>query len=90
MDLDENLLLSLPSALAMTNKPIDNNDNLIPITTQNYMDKYKQLEQILADERRNNEEVKKFYKALKIDHTRFEIYDLIIKTIVMIKIYYLN
>ena len=71
MDLDENLLLSLPSALAMTNKPIDNNDNLIPITTQNYMDKYKQLEQILADERRNNEEVKKFYKALKNDHTRF-------------------
>jgi hypothetical protein len=68
---ENNLLLSLPSALAMTNKASDNilNDNLI--STQNYMDKYKQLEKILADEKKTNEDFKKFYKALKSDHTRF-------------------
>ena len=66
---EENLLLSLPSALVMTSK-LPDNDNMIPISTQNYMDKYKQLEKILADEKKTNEEFKKFYKALKNDHTR--------------------
>ena len=89
---DENLLLSLPSHLAMTGSNMragvgDGMDTslngmgggsggggggLIPISTQNYMDKYRELEKILGDEKKTNDEFKKFYKALKTDHTRIK------------------
>jgi hypothetical protein len=71
---DENLLLSLPAALAMTSGGLgmggENNENFIPLSSQNYTEKYKELEKILADERRNNDELKRLYKSLKTDHTR--------------------
>ena len=68
---DENMMLSLPPGMQMVfNSGADNNENLVPITTQNYMTRYKELENILADEKKANEEIKQFYKALKSDHTR--------------------
>jgi hypothetical protein len=73
---DENLL-SLPAALAMYNVTgqfgSENNGeegNFLPITTQNYMEKYKEMERILADEKKTNNQFKKFYQVLKTDHTR--------------------
>ena len=71
---DENLLLSLPAALAMTNGGImgggDNNESFMPITTQNYSEKYRELEKVNDQLKKNNEELKRLYKSLKSDHTR--------------------
>lgn len=69
---DENMLMSLPPGFAMTGNGLNDNinDNFIPISTQNYSDKYRDLENILSDEKKTNEEFKKFYKVLKADHTR--------------------
>lgn len=64
--MDENLLMSLPAALLAG--PIESEN--VMLTTQNYAEKYRELERILAEERKNSEEVKKFYKVLKSDHTR--------------------
>jgi hypothetical protein len=73
---DENLLLSLPAALAMRSSgqfgdQIDGESSFLPITTQNYMEKYKELEKILAEEKKTNDQFKKYYSVLKTDHTRF-------------------
>jgi hypothetical protein len=65
---DENLILSLPAAL--NNMNFNENENFAPLTTQNYPERYKELEKILADEKKTNQEFKKFYKILKTDHTR--------------------
>jgi hypothetical protein len=67
---DENLMLSLPVGLQMHGSIPMDNENFALLNTQNYMDKYKEIENILADEKKTNEEFKKFYKALKTDHTR--------------------
>lgn len=69
---DENMILSLPAALANNSRLTEHNinENLNPITTQNYVEKYKDLENVLADEKKTNEELQKYYKVLKTDHTR--------------------
>ena len=75
---DNNLLLSLPPALAMRSSGhyYDDSNNgltdaeLIPLTTQNYMERYRDLERILGEEKKTNEQLKKFYNVLKTDHTR--------------------
>ena len=68
---DNNLFLSLPAGLLNTGTGMMIEDeNLMPLTTQNYSERYKELERILADEKKTNEEFKKFYKVLKTDHTR--------------------
>ena len=67
---EENLMLSLPVGLQMHGSIPMDNENFALLNTQNYMDKYKEIENILADEKKTNEEFKKFYKALKTDHTR--------------------
>jgi hypothetical protein len=67
---DENLLLSLPTALGGTAGFVENNENFMPLSTQNYAERFKELEKILAEEKKTNEEFKKFYKVLKTDHTR--------------------
>jgi hypothetical protein len=71
---DNNLLLSLPTNLqAIINNNGDyNNESFMPLTSQNYGEKYKEMEKILSDEKKTNEEFKKFYKALKTDHTRLK------------------
>lgn len=71
---DNNLLLSLPPALAMRSSGYydeANDPELLPLTTQNYMERYRDLEKILSEEKKTNEQLKKFYNALKTDHTRF-------------------
>jgi len=71
---EENLLLSLPAALAMTGGGMmgggDNNESFIPITTQNYTEKYRDLERLNDELKKNNDELKRLYKSLKTDHTR--------------------
>jgi hypothetical protein len=70
---DENMLLSLPAALGGLGGGGDNNnnnDNFMPLTTQNYSERYKELEKILAEEKKNNQTTQHFYKVLKTDHTR--------------------
>jgi hypothetical protein len=67
---EENLLLSLPAGIQMHGSTQIGNDSFALLNTQNYMDKYKEIENILADEKKTNEEFKKFYMALKTDHTR--------------------
>lgn len=67
---EENLMLSLPAGLQMHGSTPMDNESFALLNTQNYMDKYKEIENILADEKKTNEEFKKFYKALKTDHTR--------------------
>ena len=70
---DDNLLLSLPAALqGIGNNGMDLNENYAPLTTQNYSERYKELERMLADEKKTNEELKKYYKALKADHNRLK------------------
>lgn len=70
---DENLILSLPAALANNSRLAEHNinENLNPITSQNYAEKYKDLENVLADEKKTNEELQKYYKVLKADHNRY-------------------
>ena len=70
---DENLMLSLPANLqAILNSGGDfHNESFMPLTSQNYADKYKEMEKILSDEKKTNDDFKKFYKALKSDHTRY-------------------
>lgn len=69
--MEDNLLLSLPSALAMrSSNQFNDQAEYAPITTQNYMDKYRELEKILGDEKRTSDQLKKFYSVLKNDHTR--------------------
>lgn len=67
---DDNLLLSLPAGLQGYAGNEYHNESFMPLTSQNYSEKYKELERILSDEKKTNEEFKKFYKALKSDHTR--------------------
>lgn len=69
---DEHLLHSLPASTQMIlNMGGDNNhENMLPLSTQNYMDRYKELENILAEEKRTNEEFKQCYKLLKTDHAK--------------------
>ncbi|CAF0714870.1 unnamed protein product [Brachionus calyciflorus] len=71
---DENLLLSLPAHFANNSRLIEHNinENLNPLTTQNYNEKYKDLENVLAEEKKTNEELQKYYKVLKNDHTRIK------------------
>lgn len=66
---DEHMLHSLPVGMhLMANTGAD--ENGLPVNTQNYQERYKDLENILADEKRTNEEIKQCYKALKNDHAR--------------------
>ena len=75
---EENLILSLPAALAMTSGGMmglggvggDNNESFMPITTQNYSEKYRELEKLNDELKKNNDELKRLYKSLKTDHTR--------------------
>jgi len=68
---EDNVMLSLPAGLQMHGSAQMENDSFAALlNTQNYMDKYKEIENILADEKKTNDEFKKFYKALKTDHTR--------------------
>jgi len=68
---DEHLLQSMPASTQMIlNIGADSNENMLPISTQNYMDRYKELENILADEKRTSEELKQCYKLLKTDHAK--------------------
>lgn len=57
---DEHLLHTMPGGL-MLNQGLD--ENMMPITTQNYLERYKDLEG-------NYEELKSYYKKLKADHSR--------------------
>lgn len=70
--MDENLLLSLPSAYAMRSSgQLNAQPDFGPLTTQNYIDRYRELERIFEDERRTSEQLKKYYSVLKNDHTRY-------------------
>ena len=71
---DEHLLLSLPAALLNNSRLAEHNlnENLNPISSQNYAEKYKDLENVLADEKKTNEELQRYYKVLKGDHTRIK------------------
>ncbi len=60
INFDENLLLTTP----------DVNLNLVPLTTQNYMDKYRELEGLYNAERKTCEQIKSFYKDLKAHHMK--------------------
>ncbi len=80
---DENLLMSLPTALGGTGfgHVNENAENFMPpLSTQNYSERFKELEKILAEEKKTNEEFKKFYKVLKTDHTRVKTECLDLKT----------
>ena len=72
INFNEEFLLSLPAQLKqyVNNEGDYNNDSFLPLTSQNVAEKAKELEKILGDERKTNDEFKKFYKALKTDHTR--------------------
>jgi len=62
---NEHMLHSLPAALqTLINQGSELNENMMPITTQNYVERYKDLEG-------NYEELKTYYKKLKADHTRY-------------------
>ncbi len=63
---NEFMLHSLPGALhTLVNQGgSELNENMMPITTQNYVERYKDLEG-------NYEELKSYYKKLKADHSRF-------------------
>ncbi len=66
-------MLSLPTNFqTLINNGGDyQNESFMPLTSQNYAEKYKEMEKILGDEKKTNEDFKKFYKALKTDHTRY-------------------
>ena len=71
---DEHMLHSLPVGMQlMGNTGAADENTILPVNTQNYQERYKDLENILADEKRNNEEIKQCYKVLKNDHGRYEI-----------------
>lgn len=73
INFNDELLLSLPAQLQqyVNNVGDYNNESFLPLTSQNVGEKAKELEKILTDERKTNDEFKKFYKALKTDHTRY-------------------
>jgi hypothetical protein len=60
------------SNLLLTGAMSADNLNQIPISTQNYTEKYRELEKVREEEKRNNDELKECYKLLKLDYTRFK------------------
>ncbi len=68
-NIDENLLATNNNNAA-NNLVVDDAGNLIGLSTQNYVEKYKDLENLLTNEKKTNEEIKKYYKVLKTDHTK--------------------
>ena len=68
-NMDDHLLMTNPAIMATANNLDGNNFN--PISTLNYVDKYKELEDILGNEKKTSEEIKKCYKVLKADHAKY-------------------
>ena len=68
---EDNLLATNPAFFAGTSKT---NDQIMAsnlMASQNYGEKFKDLENVLTDEKKTNEELKKIYKTLKSDYTKF-------------------